>query len=105
MVAFFGMPAPDADKTERITIRCTVEQRELWETLSAKDDRTLAEWIRVMIDRIARGDAIAVACTKEQREKWEQSAGHDRRSLADWMRITLDDASEQRKTDASAKRR
>jgi hypothetical protein len=41
------------DLTDRITIRCTAAQRELWEQASAAHRRRLADWIRLSLDEIA----------------------------------------------------
>ncbi|WP_145029437.1 hypothetical protein [Caulifigura coniformis] len=41
------------DLTDRITIRCTASQRELWEKASASGRRRLADWIRLSLDDVA----------------------------------------------------
>lgn len=47
------MPTADNGRTERITIRCTIEQRELWERAASDQRRTLADWIRLQLDDLA----------------------------------------------------
>lgn len=47
------MPTADNGRTERITIRCTFEQREQWERAAGEERRTLADWIRLQLDDLA----------------------------------------------------
>lgn len=62
------MPTADNGRTERITIRCTVEQREKWERAASAERRTLADWIRLQLDDLASGR------TKGQRKTSDASA-------------------------------
>jgi len=50
----------DEDLTERITIRCSAKQKEMWEKASRADRRKLAEWLRIVAD-----DAAKVVCKKQ----------------------------------------
>lgn len=81
-------------KEDRINLRVSGPQRQAWEEAAQKADRTLADWIRVTIERICSGTDVPVPSDPEQRERWEQAASADRRTLTDWIRIQLDDAAD-----------
>lgn len=39
-------------KNEQITVRVTSTQRERWEHFAAQDHRTLADWVRLQIEKV-----------------------------------------------------
>jgi hypothetical protein len=66
------MPTADSGKTERITIRCTIAQRERWEHASDVERRNLADWIRIALDdtadRVAGGGSDVLAKPRIRRK-------------------------------------
>lgn len=40
---------------DRVTVRCTDDERQAWETASAGDARKLPDWIRLHLNRAAGG--------------------------------------------------
>lgn len=57
-----------SNKANQVGIRCTEEQRQLWEQAAAADRRTLTDWIRIQLDDAAE-KALERSQEKTSRKK------------------------------------